>query len=184
MWQFDLETGIAAIMLPLAAAGLGMGMVMAPLGAVVMGSAPVAKSGAASGVLTTLRQVGAILGISALGAVLQFRLVSNLREFFLNIPFMPQTAKDAMLEAVSRGGMSGVVLEDTPSFLQDLVAEVMREQFVGALSAAITVAMVVAVAGAVAALFIGYKPVKTSPGGSYDPRYRTHDGWPPRSQFD
>ncbi len=165
MRQFDLETGTWAIILPLAAAGVGMGMVMAPLGAVVMGSAPVAKSGAASGVLTTMRQVGAITGISVLGAVLQFQLVANLWEFFLHIPFMPQSAKDAMLEAVSRGGMSGVVLEDTPSFLQDLIAQVMREEFVGALSAAMTVAMVVAVAGAVTALFIGYKPVKKPSGG-------------------
>jgi hypothetical protein len=162
MSQFDLGTGTWAIVLPLAGAGIGMGIVMAPLGAVVMGSAPVAKSGAASGVLTTLRQVGAILGISALGAVLQFQLVANLREFFLHVPFMPQSAKDAMLEAVSRGGMSGVVLEDTPSFLQDLIAQVMREEFIGALGAAFTVAMFVAAAGAAAALFIGYRPVKRS----------------------
>ncbi len=160
MRQFDLDTGTWAIVLPLAAAGIGMGLVMAPLGAVVMGSAPIAKSGAASGVLTTMRQVGAIMGISALGAVLQFRLVANLRDFFMHVPFMPQSAKDAMLEAVSRGGMSGVVLDDTPSFLQDLIAQVMREEFVGALSAAMTMAMIVAIVGAAAALFINYRPLK------------------------
>ena len=96
----------------------------------------------------------------ALGAVLQFRLVVNLREFFLHIPFMPQSAKDAMLEAVSRGGMSSMVLEDTPAFLQDLIAQVMREQFVGAINTAMAVAMFVAVAGAAVALFIDYRPVK------------------------
>jgi hypothetical protein len=107
-----------------------------------------------------MRQVGATLGISALGAVLQFRLVANLREFFEFIPFMPQSAKDAILEGVSRGGMGAIDIGDAPSFVQDFIAQIMREQFMGALSAAMTVAMVVACAGAAIALFINYRPIK------------------------
>ena len=158
--QLGLDADWWMIVLPMAGAGLGLGLVMAPLGTVVMGSAPVAVSGAASGVLTTMRQVGATLGISVLGAVLQFRLVDHLRDFFTVIPFMPQSAKDAMLEAISKGGMSGVSISDTPDFLHDLIGQVMREQFVGAFSDALTVAMFVAVAGAIAALFITYHPKK------------------------
>ena len=156
--QLGLDTTWWMIVLPMAGAGFGLGLVMAPLGTVVMSSAPVAMSGAASGVLTTMRQVGATLGISVLGAILQFRLVDNLREFFTIIPFMPQSAKDAMLAAVSKGGMGGVAIADTPDFLHDLIAQVMREQFVGALSDALTVAMFVAAAGGLAALFISYHP--------------------------
>ncbi len=161
--QLDMDSSWLMIILPMAGAGLGLGLVMAPLGAVVMGSAPVAMSGAASGVLTTMRQVGATLGISALGAVLQFRLVANLREFFEFIPFMPQSAKDAILEGVSHGGMGAIDIGDAPSFVQDFIAQIMREQFMGALSAAMTVAMFVAAAGAVIALFINYRPIKKPP---------------------
>ena len=156
--QLGLDSAWWMIVLPMTGVGLGLGLVMAPLGTVVMSSAPVAVSGAASGVLTTMRQVGATLGISVLGAVLQFRLVDHLREFFTVIPFMPQSAKDAMLEAISKGGMSGVAISNTPDFLHDLIGQVMREQFVGAVSDALTVAMFVAAGGAVAALFISYHP--------------------------
>ncbi|PPD58768.1 DHA2 family efflux MFS transporter permease subunit [Dehalogenimonas etheniformans] len=158
--QFGMNTGWVMIALPMAGAGIGLGLVMAPLGTVVMGSAPVANSGAASGVLTTMRQVGATLGISALGAVLQFQLVANLTYLFGYIPFMPQSAKDAMLEAVSKGGMTGASFSDAPSFLQELIGQIMREQFNGAISTAMTVTMFVAAAGAAVALFINYKPSK------------------------
>jgi len=158
--RLGLDTGAVMIMLPLGLAGLGLGLLTAPLTAAVMGSAPLEWSGAASGVLTTMRQVGAVLGVAALGAVLQFRLVENLRGFFDGVPFMPQSAKDAILEGVSRGGMSGAAFQDAPSFLHDLIAQVMREQFVGAISSAMTVAMFVAAAGAIVALFIDYRPVK------------------------
>jgi EmrB/QacA subfamily drug resistance transporter len=158
--QLGLDSAWWSIVLPMATTGVGLGLVMAPLGTVVMSSAPVAMSGAASGVLTTMRQVGATLGISVLGAVLQFRLVENLREFFTIIPFMPQSAKDAMLAAVSKGGMSPTVVTNTPDFMRDLVAQVMREQFVGAFGIALTVAMFVALAGAGAAIFIDYHPRK------------------------
>ncbi|MEN8614162.1 DHA2 family efflux MFS transporter permease subunit [Dehalogenimonas sp. THU2] len=143
---------------PLGLAGLGLGLVMAPLGAVVMASVPVARSGAASGVLTTMRQTGAVLGIAVLGAVLQFHMVNNLRLFFAGIPFMPQEAKDAIIEGVSKGGMGAVATVNAPSFLQTLIAEVMTEQFTLALSSAMTVAMYVCIGGAVVALFINHRP--------------------------
>jgi EmrB/QacA subfamily drug resistance transporter len=160
--QLGLDTVWWRVVLPLTGTGLGLGLVMAPLGTVVMSSAPVATSGAASGILTTMRQVGATLGVAALGAVLQFQMVANLTNLFSYIPFMPQSAKDAMLEAVSKGGMTGVSFSDAPSFLQDLIGQIMREQFSGAISTAFTVAMLVAVVGGLAALLINYHPQKKS----------------------
>ncbi|AKG53080.1 hypothetical protein DGWBC_0395 [Dehalogenimonas sp. WBC-2] len=156
--QITPETTRQALIIPLMIAGMGMGLVMAPLGAVVMASAPVNKSGAASGILTTLRQVGATLGISVLGAVLQFKLVDNLTTFFASIPFMPQSAKDAIIEGVSQGGMGGAVTADAPDYLQALIAQVMSEQFTRALSSAMTVAMFICIGGAAVALLINYHP--------------------------
>lgn len=151
---------IAASMMawPLGLAGLGLGLVMAPLSSVVMASAPVARSGTASGILTTMRQVGATLGITVLGAVLQFNMVNNLRIFFEGILFMPQTAKDAILEGVSRGGMAGAVTSDAPEFLKTLIAQVMTDQFSLALSSAMTVAMWICLTGAAIAILIDYNP--------------------------
>ena len=156
--QITPDTTGQTLILPLMLAGLGMGLVMAPLGAVVMASAPVTKSGSASGILTTLRQVGATLGISVLGAVLQFNMVNNLTVFFDGIPFMPQTAKDAIIEGVSKGGMGGAATENAPVFLQALIADVMSEQFTLALSSAMEVAMFICIGGALVALLINYHP--------------------------
>jgi EmrB/QacA subfamily drug resistance transporter len=53
--------------------GLGMSFVMTPMSAAVMGAAPVAKAGVASGVLNTFRQVGVALGIAITGAIVADR---------------------------------------------------------------------------------------------------------------
>jgi EmrB/QacA subfamily drug resistance transporter len=58
--------------------GVGMSFVMTPMSAAAMGSVSVAKSGVASGVLNTFRQIGAALGIAVFGAILADRSASAL----------------------------------------------------------------------------------------------------------
>jgi len=48
-------------------------------GGMVMSSAPEEKAGQGSGVLSTMRQMGAVLGIAVMGAVLQNRAVAYVR---------------------------------------------------------------------------------------------------------
>src|ERR671931_2780939 len=59
--------------------GLGMSFVMTPMSAAVMGAAPVAKAGVASGVLNTFRQVGVALGIAITGAIVADRAAAAVR---------------------------------------------------------------------------------------------------------
>jgi EmrB/QacA subfamily drug resistance transporter len=59
--------------------GLGMSFVMTPMSAAVMGAAPVAKAGVASGVLNTFRQVGVALGIAITGAIVANRAAAAVR---------------------------------------------------------------------------------------------------------
>ncbi len=59
--------------------GLGMSFVMTPMSAAVMGAAPVAKAGVASGVLHTFRQVGVALGIAVMGAIVADRAAAAAR---------------------------------------------------------------------------------------------------------
>jgi EmrB/QacA subfamily drug resistance transporter len=59
--------------------GLGMSFVMTPMSAAVMGAAPVAKAGVASGVLNTFRQVGVALGIAVTGAIVADRAAAAAR---------------------------------------------------------------------------------------------------------
>lgn len=53
----------------LAVVGVGMGLVSAPVLDLVLGALPEADSGAAAGVFTTFKQVGAALGVAALGGL-------------------------------------------------------------------------------------------------------------------
>lgn len=59
------------LMAPLAVAGLGIGLCVAPTTCSVMASVPVEHSGEASGILSTMRQIGASLAVSLVGAILQ-----------------------------------------------------------------------------------------------------------------
>jgi mannose/fructose/N-acetylgalactosamine-specific phosphotransferase system component IID len=60
--------------------GFGIGMVMPPSTSAVMGSVMKEKSGQASGVLSTVRQVGSVLGIAVMGALLQNRAVAYVQQ--------------------------------------------------------------------------------------------------------
>jgi EmrB/QacA subfamily drug resistance transporter len=63
---------------PLTLAGLGMGCIFAPLTTVALRNVDPRMAGAASGVLNTVRQVGQVIGVAAVGALLQNRLVSSI----------------------------------------------------------------------------------------------------------
>ncbi len=76
-----LEVGATwqSLVLPFAVSGFGIGMVMPPATSAVMGSVATEKSGQASGVLSTGRQIGSVLGIAVMGALLQNRAVVYLK---------------------------------------------------------------------------------------------------------
>ncbi|HEY7431856.1 MAG TPA: DHA2 family efflux MFS transporter permease subunit [Streptosporangiaceae bacterium] len=63
---------------PLLVAGIGMGCTFAPMTTVAMRDVEPRMAGAASGMLNTTRQVGAVIGTAAVGALLQNRLTASL----------------------------------------------------------------------------------------------------------
>ncbi|MGW0855545.1 DHA2 family efflux MFS transporter permease subunit [Streptomyces sp. NPDC002690] len=58
--------------------GLGVGCVVAPMSTEAMRNVPPALAGAASGVNSTFRQIGSVVGAAAVGALLQTRLAAQL----------------------------------------------------------------------------------------------------------
>jgi Major Facilitator Superfamily len=62
----------------LAVAGVGMGCTFAPMTTTAMRSVQPRVAGAASGMINTTRQVGAVIGTAAVGALLQNRLAVEL----------------------------------------------------------------------------------------------------------
>ena len=67
-------------LLPTIIAGAGMGMTFAPMTTVAMRNISPRIAGAASGVLNTIRQLGAAVGSAVVGAILQNRLAISLHD--------------------------------------------------------------------------------------------------------
>ncbi|MBQ1093366.1 MFS transporter [Streptomyces sp. B93] len=57
--------------------GIGMGLVFAPTSTLAMRNIPPRLTGVASGMFTTFRQIGAVVGAAAVGALLQNRLAAE-----------------------------------------------------------------------------------------------------------
>lgn len=64
------DVSYAALVLPLAAAGFGMGMVMPAVTAALTDAAPAHHAGLAAGVINAARQSGSVVGIALLGGIL------------------------------------------------------------------------------------------------------------------
>ena len=76
------ETALWAAALALAVAGTGTGTFIAPNTSALMGSAPKARQGIASGVLAGARNVGMVLGIGLAGAIFTTHLAQNSPQAF------------------------------------------------------------------------------------------------------
>lgn len=71
------DAGVWAVVPGQIVFGVGMGLVFAPTSTLAMQGIPPKLTGVASGVFTTFRQVGAVVGAAAVGALLQSRLAAE-----------------------------------------------------------------------------------------------------------
>ncbi len=71
------HASFAALMLPLAAVGIGSGLTM-PITAAILGVLPPAQAGVAGGVLNAAREASGLLGVTVIGAILAARQASAL----------------------------------------------------------------------------------------------------------
>jgi EmrB/QacA subfamily drug resistance transporter len=94
-------------------AGAGMGCIFAPATTVAMRNIPQHLVGAASGVFNTTRQLGGVIGLSIVGAVLQNRLSVALKEQAARrageLPSqLPAAAKQKLVDSFSSSGQGGL----------------------------------------------------------------------------
>jgi EmrB/QacA subfamily drug resistance transporter len=115
---------------PAIVAGLGIGMTFAPMTTVAMRNIEPRVAGAASGVLNTIRQLGAAIGSAVVGALLQYNLSNTLHDQAVkHASELPAAFRDQFVNAFSnvssRGfeigtGQSGTTL---PSGIPPAVAQ-------------------------------------------------------------
>lgn len=95
-----LGAGWTWLAAPLVVAGVGMGLVMPAMTSAVMAVAPKGEEGAASGVLSTMRQVGGVFGVALLGAVFASAMTAAMVDAVPSVPGLPAEAVPYVTELI------------------------------------------------------------------------------------
>jgi EmrB/QacA subfamily drug resistance transporter len=129
-------------------AGIGIGMINPPLASAAVGVVEPARSGMASGINNTFRQVGIATGIAALGAIFQSSVQSKLGGLLAGTPAAAHTSQIA--QGVAAGGSRQVIAGVPPQF-RGTVSHAANQAFISGLNELFIVASVIAFVGAVLA---------------------------------
>ncbi|HEY1699164.1 MAG TPA: MFS transporter [Trebonia sp.] len=97
--QISLHPNYVLLGLSLAVAGIGIGTTVVPVTSAVLNAVPPERSGMAASAANTSREIGAITGVSVLGALVFAQLNSALPGEIRNLP-LPASDKQAILPLV------------------------------------------------------------------------------------
>jgi EmrB/QacA subfamily drug resistance transporter len=94
---------IPALTLALGVVGVGIGLTVVPITDAALAAAPPEKSGLAASATNTSRELGAVVGVSVLGAVVSSRLVSDLSDSLTRIG-IPHFFQGQIINSIVRSG--------------------------------------------------------------------------------
>ncbi len=155
MSRSTLDTPYLLLAVALVVTAAGMGLTSAPSTASIMSSLPHAKAGIGSAMNDTTRELGGALGVAVLGSVAASRYAGSLGDAAAGAPAeVTSRLGDSLPDALRAAGALG------PDGVQ--IATAAREAFVDGMAQALTVAGLVAWAGALAALAL--LPRRARPG--------------------
>jgi len=111
-----IVTGVATVtstqltfLLPWVLAGVGLGLVFAPMTTIAMRDIKPAMAGAASGVLNTTRQLGSVIGAAVVGAVLQNQLASAFHDQAVTAAtHLPRPFQQPFIDGFAQAAKSGL----------------------------------------------------------------------------
>ena len=135
--------------------GFGIGMINTPLASTAVGVVTVERSGMASGINSTLRQVGVATGIAALGSIFSTRVADGVSDGLAGTPAADRS--DQIAGAIT-GGQVDQAIAASPAPVRGTIADVATSAFVDALNEITLIAAVTAfVAGALCLVLIRQK---------------------------
>lgn len=149
MRGLDADSEWTALLAGFLIAGVGIGLVNPPLASAAVSVVERARSGVASGINNTFRQVGIATGIAALGAIFQSRITDGL-EGSLGGSGASAAQIDGLSQAVAGGGTEPA-LAAVPDGSREMVRSATETAFTGALNDILLVAALIAAAGSVLA---------------------------------
>ena len=150
-------------------AGLGLGQTFAPLQTIAMHDVAPRMAGAAAGVINTTRQLGALIGSAAVGALLQAQLATQLRDqATTNAAALPEAVRARFVEGFSNAASKGLevgagqtggrVPAGLPAQIRDtiiaLATKTFREAFTAAMRTSLVLPLAVLALGVICTLFV------------------------------
>jgi len=155
-------------------AGFGLGMTFAPLQSIAMHNVEPRMAGAAAGLINTTRQLGAVIGSAAVGALLQAQLATHLDEASRrNADDLPLSFRNRFIDGFSHvasakglqvgTGQTGARLpEGTPESVKPAILQVATktfyEAYVPAMRVTLILPLVVLTLAAIAVFFVRRDP--------------------------
>src|SRR5579859_583033 len=130
-------------------AGVGAGLVNVRLVSTAVGVVEPARAGMASGINSTLRQVGVATGVAALGTIFAGHLRSTVTTQLAGTALASHAT--AIAQAISNGG-AGQAIAATPAPLRPVVASAGQAGFAGSLNLILLIGAVVAFVAAAVSL--------------------------------
>ncbi len=130
-------------------AGIGVGTINPSIANAAIGVVAPARSGMASGISSTFRQVGIATGIAGLGAVFQSQITSRLTTALAGTPGASHV--DEIGRAVAGGGARQAIAA-SPSAARPRLEHAVHAAFTAALNDILLIAAVVAIVGGLLAL--------------------------------
>ena len=159
------DVSYAPLALSLLAVGVGFGVALVPVTATALGAVPAARSGMAASVSNTSRQLGAVVGVAVLGAVVNAKLTGSL-EHRLNAIGIPAKFQSIVLQAVTHGGVpQSAGQAQAPSGSSSIVAKVIDAAF-GAFGDGLHVCLAIAAALLLMATIVAFVLVRPAPSDS------------------
>jgi hypothetical protein len=132
-------------------AGIGAGLVNVPLASTAVGVVEPARAGMASGINSTLRQVGIATGIATLGSLFTARLRDTAAHELARTPLSSQAHQIASALGGARGAGA---LDGVPPSARHLVADAARTGFVDGLNHILLIGAVIALTAAVTSVVL------------------------------
>ena len=152
------SSGLGLFGWSLAVVGAGLGVVMVGATVAVLGTVPAERSGMAASAVNTSRELGAVAGVTVLGAIVNAQLTSNLMHKLNAIPGLPSSLRNQVIVAVTTGS-AGSSASSLPKAgpIAKIVNEVLNaasSSFSAALNTVLILAASLMVASAALALFL------------------------------
>jgi EmrB/QacA subfamily drug resistance transporter len=134
-------------------AGAGIGLVNPVIADVAVSVVPKERSGMASGINDTFRQVGISVGIAAWGAIFLGRGAAKVAEVTAGTPVSEGSRPRGLIEATSSGALPHAV-SNLPERFQGVASAAAHQGFISGLNDILVLGALVAFAGAILSLWL------------------------------